>query len=135
MGTHLVAMGTRRSRDILPSKGIRRSRDILPSRDTLPSKGTHLRDILRSKVTRLHLAATLLSSMVTRHSSMVTHSKVATPLPVTLVHLPVMVVAMDPAWVACSLEAQLLRLWLMERTRFQVVATVVTWGVGTWGEA
>jgi hypothetical protein len=39
----------------------------------------------------------------------------------------VMVVAMAAAWVACLLEAQQLRLWLMEHTRFLVVAMVGTW--------
>lgn len=89
------------------------------SRDTLPSKDTHLKD-------------TLHSSTVTLRSSMVTLSKVATPLPVTLAHLRVMVVAMAAAWAACSLEAQLLRLWLMEHTRFLVGVTVGTWEVDTW---
>jgi hypothetical protein len=88
------------------------------SRDTLPSKDTHLKDTLRS-------------STVTLRSSMVTLSKVATPLLVTLAHPRVMVVA----WVACSLEAQQLRLWLMEHTRFLVVVTVGTWEVDTWEEA
>jgi len=92
------------------------------SRDTLPSKDTHLKD-------------TLHSSTVTLRSSMVTLSKVATPLPVTLAHLRVMVVAMVVAWAACSLEAQQLRLWLMEHTRFLVGATVGTWEVDTWEEA
>jgi len=86
----------------------RRSRDTLPSKDTLHS------------------------STVTLRSSMVTLSKVATPLPVTLAHLRVMVVAMVAAWAACSLEAQLLRLWLMEHTRFLVGVTVGTWEVDTW---
>jgi len=84
------------------------------SRDTLPSKDTHPKD-------------TLHSSTVTLRSSMVTLSKVATPLPVTPAHPRVMVVVMAAAWVACSLEAQLLRLWLMEHTRFLVVVTVGTW--------
>jgi len=83
------------------------------SRDTLPSKDTHLKDTLRS-------------SMVTPHSSMVT------PLPVTLAHPRVMVVAMVAAWAACSLEVQLLRLWPMEHTRFLVAVTVGTWEVDTW---
>ena len=44
-----------------------------------------------------------------------------------------MVVAMEAAaWVACSLEAQQLLLWLMEHTRFLVVATEDTWEVDTW---
>jgi hypothetical protein len=121
-----VATGTRR-------------RDTHHSRDTLPSKDTHLRDTPRSMATRLHLAVTLRSSTVTHrsrvtlHSSMATLSKVATPLQVTLAHL-VMVVAMDLAWVACSLEAQQLRQWLMEHTRFLAV-TVGTWEVDTWEEA
>ena len=129
----LVATGTRR-------RGTRHSRD------TLPSKDTHLRDTPRSMATRLHLvvthlhlAATLRSSTVTHrsrvtlHSSMATLSKVATPLQVTLAHL-VMVVAMDLAWAACSLEAQQLLLWLMEHTRFLAVM-VGTWEVDTWEEA
>jgi len=132
MGTHPVAMGTRRSRDTLPSKGTRRSKGTHRSRDTLPSKDTRLRDTLRSKATRLHLAVTLRSSMVTLHSSMVIRSKVATPLPVTLAHLQVMLVAMGPAWAACLPEVQLLQQWLMERTRFLVVATAATWEVDTW---
>jgi hypothetical protein len=109
------------------------------SRDTLPSRGTRLRDTLRSKATRLHLVVThlhlelTLRSTDTLHNSTVTHSKVATPLPVTLAHPLVMVVAMVVAWAACSLEALLLRLRLMEHTRFPVVATVVgTWEVDTW---
>jgi hypothetical protein len=123
------------------------ARGTLRSRDTLLSKDTHLRDTLRSKATRLHLVvthlhlgrilrsmATLHSSTVTLPSSMATRSKVATPLPVTLAHLRVMVVAMAVvAWAACSLEVQLLRLWLMEHTRFLVVVTVAgTWEADTW---
>lgn len=123
-----------------------RRRGTRHSRDTLPSKGTHLRDTPRSMATRLHLvvthlhlAVTLRSSMVTPRSrvtllsSMATLSKVATPLQVTLARL-VMVVAMDLAWAACSLEEQQLLLWLMEHTRFLAV-TVGTWEVDTWEEA
>jgi hypothetical protein len=51
-----------------------------------------------------------------------------------MLFLQVMVVAMELAWAACSLEAQQLLLWLMEHTRFLAV-TVGTWEVDTWEEA
>jgi len=94
MGTHPVATGTRRSRGTLGA--------------TLHNK-----------------EGTLLSMGTPRNSMDTLHSSMDTPLPATLAHLAT-VVAMEEAWawVACSLEAQLLRLLPTEHIRFLTAATV-----------